>query len=66
MAMAIYQRISSVQQDMRSQKADLASYAKGKNVVWYSDKATGTNFNRDGWKKLENDISLGKIKELLV
>ena len=66
MAMAIYQRISSVQQDMRSQKADLASYAKGKDVVWYSDIATGTNFNRDGWKKLENDISVGKIKELVV
>ena len=66
MATGIYMRVSSNQQDMRSQEADLASYAKGKDVVWYSDKATGTNFNRDGWKKLENDISVGKIKELVV
>ena len=66
MSIGIYMRVSSNQQDMRSQEADLASYAKGKDVVWYSDKATGTNFNREGWKKLENDISIGKIKELVV
>ena len=66
MTTGIYMRVSSNQQDMRSQRADLTSYAKGKDVVWYSDKATGTNFNREGWKKLENDISVGKIKELVV
>ena len=66
MSIGIYMRVSSNQQDMRSQEADLASYAKGKDVVWYSDKATGTNFNREGWKKLENDIAVGKIKELVV
>ena len=46
MAIGIYQRVSSFQQDMRSQEADLKMWAKGKDVVWYSDKATGTNFNR--------------------
>ena len=66
MAIGIYQRVSSIQQDMRSQEADLKMWAKGKDVVWYSDKATGTNFNREGWQKLENDISVGKIKELVV
>jgi DNA invertase Pin-like site-specific DNA recombinase len=67
MAIAIYQRVSSFQQDMRSQEADLKMWAKGKkDVVWYSDKATGANFNREGWQKLENDISVGKIKELVV
>ena len=66
MAIGIYQRVSSFQQDMRSQEADLKMWAKGKDVVWYSDKATGTNFNREGWKKLENDISVGKIRELVV
>ena len=66
MAIGIYQRVSSFQQDMRSQEADLKMWAKGKDVVWYSDKATGTNFNREGWKKLENDISVGKINELVV
>ena len=66
MTIGIYQRVSSIQQDMRSQEADLKMWAKGKDVVWYSDKATGTNFNREGWKKLENDISIGKIKELVV
>ena len=66
MAIGIYQRVSSFQQDMRSQEADLKMWAKGKDVVWYSDKATGTNFNREGWKRLENDISVGKINELVV
>ena len=66
MTIGIYQRVSSIQQDMRSQEADLKMWAKGKDVVWYSDKATGTNFNREGWQKLENDISVGKIKELVV
>ena len=67
MAIGIYQRVSSFQHDMRSQEADLKMWAKDKkDVVWYSDKATGTNFNRDGWKKLENDISVGRIKELVV
>lgn len=66
MTIAIYQRVSSSQQDMRSQESDLKTWAKGKEVVWYADKATGTNFNREGWKRLENDISVGKIKELVV
>lgn len=66
MTIAIYQRVSSSQQDMRSQETDLKSWSKGKEVVWYSDKATSTNFNRENWKRLENDISVGKIKEFVV
>ena len=41
MAIGIYMRVSHNQQNMRSQEADLKMQAKGKDVVWYSDKATG-------------------------
>ena len=66
MATGIYVRVSSNQQDMRSQEADLRAYANGKEVLWFRDKATGTDFNREGWKKLEEAISSGKVTELVV
>jgi len=36
------------------------------DVVWYFDKATVINLNREGWQKLESESSVGKIKELVV
>lgn len=67
MATAIYVRVSSNQQDMRSQEADLKAYANGKEaVLWFRDKASGTDFDRPAWKKLEEAISSGKVTELVV
>ena len=66
MATAIYVRVSSNQQDMRSQEDDLKNHANGKEVLWFRDKATGTNFDRPAWKKLEEAISSGKVTELVV
>jgi DNA invertase Pin-like site-specific DNA recombinase len=68
---AVYMRVSSNQQDTRSQETDLKAWAaqqeaKGETVVWFKDKATGTNFDRKGWKHLEADLTAGKITRLAV
>jgi len=66
MAIAIYVRVSSSQQDMRSQEGELKNWAKGKEVTWFKDKASGTNFDRPEWRKLEDAINSRKVKELVV
>jgi DNA invertase Pin-like site-specific DNA recombinase len=68
---AIYLRVSTNQQDTRSQEHDLKMWAarenaKGRNVSLYKDKATGTNFNRKDWQRLEADLRAGKISRLVV
>src|SRR5262249_14332955 len=68
---AIYVRVSSSQQDTRSQEQDLKAWAereeaRGETVVWYKDKATGTNFNRKDWQRLEAQLQTGKITRLAV
>jgi DNA invertase Pin-like site-specific DNA recombinase len=68
---AIYPRVSSNKQDTRSQELDLKTWAtaeeaKGEVLRWYRDKASGTNFDRPGWKKLEEDLVTEKITRLVV
>jgi DNA invertase Pin-like site-specific DNA recombinase len=68
---AIYLRVSSNHQDTRSQEADLRAWAArqeadGETVTWYRDKASGTNFNRRGWQRLETDLGTGKVSRLAV
>lgn len=66
MAIAIYVRVSSSQQDMRSQEAELKNWAKDKEVIWFKEKASGTNFDREEWRKLEDAINSRKVTELVV
>lgn len=66
MAIAIYVRVSSSQQDLRSQEAELKNWAKGKEVIWFKEKASGTNFDREEWRKLEDAINSRKVTELVV
>jgi DNA invertase Pin-like site-specific DNA recombinase len=68
---AIYVRVSSNQQDTRSQEKDLKAWAKrerakGEKVAWYKDKASGTNFKRKDWQRLESDLRTGKISRVVV
>ncbi len=66
---AIYIRVSSERQDLRSQKPDLEkwalAYADGRPVVWYSDKASGRNMDRPGWRKLEAAIQAGDVETVV-
>ena len=71
MSVAIYARVSSSQQETRSQEQDLKNLArneeaKGEKVEWFKDKATGTNFNRADWQRLEAAIATGRITKLVV
>jgi DNA invertase Pin-like site-specific DNA recombinase len=65
---AIYVRVSSAAQDTRSQEPDLKRWAAAQDgkVKWYSDKATGKNMDRPGWRKLEAAILKGEISSVVV
>ena len=67
---AIYVRVSSRKQDMRSQEPDLKqwieAFAVSEGVCWYSDRMTGTTMNRPGWSRLEADIDAGRVSTVLV
>ena len=66
---AVYVRVSSKRQDLRSQKPDLEkwalAYADGRRVVWYSDKASGKTMDRPGWRKLEAAIQSGDVETVV-
>jgi DNA invertase Pin-like site-specific DNA recombinase len=69
MATAVYLRVSTNQQDTRSQEADLKAWAaqqeaSGETVRWYRDKATGTNFNRKDWQRLNHRAQFSCIDEI--
>ena len=67
---AIYVRVSSKAQDTRSQLADLerwiAAFSDGQSVKWYKDKFTGKTMDRPGWKRLEADMTAGKVSKVVV
>ena len=67
---AIYMRVSSDRQDLRSQQPDLTrwvhAYATDAKVEWYSDKASGKSMDRPGWRRLETDIWAGKVLKIVV
>lgn len=65
---AIYLRVSSNQQDTRSQLPDLEQWAaaQGQPVVWYRDKASGKTMDRPGWRKLESAIRQGRVSAVVV
>lgn len=65
---AIYPRVSSKAQDIRSQLPDLERWAQAQDdpIIWYTDKVTGTNMDRPGWNKLEDAVRTGKVKTIVV
>lgn len=64
---ALYLRVSSKRQDLRSQKPDLERWAAAQDqpVKWYSDKFIGKTMDRPGWKALEADLQAGKVSALV-
>lgn len=71
MSIAIYKRVSTKAQDVKSQAHDLdafrkAAEAKGDSVVEFMDKFTGKTMARPGWEKLWADVLAGKIDQIVV
>lgn len=67
---AIYVRVSTAQQDTRSQEPDLhawiEAYAKDQPVIWYTDQASGKSMNRPGWQRLESNMAKGYVSKIVV
>ncbi len=65
---AIYVRVSTRQQDQRSQEPDLKRWAGSQDgeVQWYRDTATGTRMERPGMTKLLADMRAGKLSAVAV
>jgi DNA invertase Pin-like site-specific DNA recombinase len=66
---AIYMRVSSRQQDTRSQEPDLRRWAEAyadAPVKWYHEKFTGKTMDRPGWRRLEADMIAGLVSKIVV
>ena len=65
---AVYVRVSSINQDTKSQEHELGKWAAGQRgeVRWYRDKFTGTTLERPGLVKLISDLRAGKVKKVVV
>jgi len=66
---AVYLRVSTQQQDHRSQVADLErwleAFANERTTIWYRDKQSGTSMDRPGWQKLEKAIDAGQVEAVI-
>jgi len=67
---ALYARVSTTGQDVRSQEPDLRAWVKahgrGGGIGWYRDTFTGRTFDRPAMGKLEADIKAGRVGTLVV
>ena len=65
---AIYVRVSSRQQDQRSQEPDLRRWAEGQEAEarWYRDTFTGKTMQRPGLDRLMADLREGKLNTVVV
>ena len=63
---AVYVRVSSKQQDTRSQMPDLERWATGQGVKWYRDKFTGKTMDRPGWNRLQAAVDAGEVSAVVV
>ncbi len=65
---AIYVRVSSKNQDTKSQEPDLERWSKAQDdsVKWYRDKASGKMMDRPGWNKLEDATRAGRVSQVVV
>ena len=67
---ALYLRVSSKQQDTKSQSPDLLKwsqlYADGQPTVMYRDSFTGTTMYRKCWKKLRSAVDAGLVSKIVL
>jgi DNA invertase Pin-like site-specific DNA recombinase len=65
---AVYIRVSSKKQDLRSQEPDLKRWAEAQAepVKTFTDKFTGKRMDRPGWQALEAAIAAGEVSTVVV
>ena len=66
----VYARVSSMNQNTRSQRKDLERYVESNdalsNVKWVVEKHTGKTMDRPKWLKIENAIVHNRVSHLIV
>jgi DNA invertase Pin-like site-specific DNA recombinase len=69
-SIAVYIRVSTVGQNLSGQRAEIESWlagnAAGRDVQWFTDKATGNNLKRPGFQKLEQAIFNGEVDTVVI
>lgn len=68
---AAYLRVSTKDQNTRSQRAELNQWRAGNglsedSVTWYEDQETGATLDRPAFERLQKDIFAGKVKTVIV
>lgn len=67
---AVYLRVSTTGQDVRSQEPDLRAWvrahARGSTVRWFRDQFTGATLNRPEMRNLEADVRAGRVGTVVV
>jgi len=67
---AVYLRVSTANQDLRSQEPDLKSWlrvhGRGRDIRWYRDTFSGRTMRRPGIEQLETDVAAGKVDTVVV
>ncbi len=69
MSVAVYVRVSTDRQNLSSQKNEIQRWLDGNGIadaVWYEDKATGNNTDRDAFKELQKAVFNGEVKTIIV
>lgn len=67
---AAYIRVSSKDQKLDGQRAEVQRYLKANgledDVEWFSDKATGAHMDRPGFQSLQHAIAKGGVTEVVI
>src|SRR4051812_2210936 len=64
----VYIRVSTTGQNIDGQKHEIEKWLKGNGLncsKWYIDKATGSNFKRPAFERLQSDVFNGEIKTIV-
>ncbi len=69
-AIAVYLRVSTTGQDVKSQEPDLRAWvrahARGSAVRWFRDHFTGATLSRPQMRDLEADVRAGRVGTVVV
>lgn len=65
---AVYLRVSTQQQDHRSQEPDLEAWAKAQStpVRFFRDTFTGKSMDRPVWQRLRTELERGRVSSIVV
>jgi DNA invertase Pin-like site-specific DNA recombinase len=65
---AIYMRVSTKHQDIASQEPELKRWAESHegDSCWYHDTYTGTSMDRPAFRRLINEMEMGRVDTLVV